>query len=75
MLFFRSEDHVNRWCHSHGLPRRPIIDLDQLWQLSTTWYGNRLTIDSRRPGPNEMVSIFATIGLEGPFWDPQADIF
>ena len=75
MLFFRSEEHVNRWCQSQGLPRRPIIDLDQLWQLSTTWYGNRLTVDSRRPGPDEMVSIFAIIGLEGPFWDPQADIF
>jgi hypothetical protein len=75
MLFFRSEEHVNRWCQSQGLPRRPIIDLDQLWQLADTWYGNRLTVDSRRPGPDEMVSIFAAIGLEGPFWDPQADIF
>jgi hypothetical protein len=75
MLFFRSEEHVNRWCQSHNLPRRPIINLDQLWQLSTTWYGNRLTVDSRRPGPEEVVSIFAAIGLEGPFWDPQADIF
>ena len=75
MLFFRSEEHVNRWCQSHGLPRRPIINLDQLWQLSATWYGNRLTVDSRRPGPEEMVGIFAAIGLEGPFWDPQADIF
>jgi len=75
MLFFRSEEHVNRWCQSHDLPRRPIINLDQLWHLSTTWYGNRLTVDSRRPGPEEMVGIFAAIGLEGPFWDPQADIF
>jgi len=75
MLFFRSEEHVNRWCQSQGLPRRPIIDLDQLWQLSKNWYGNRLTVDSRRPGHEEMVSIFAAIGLEGPFWDPQADIF
>jgi hypothetical protein len=75
MLFFRSEEHVNRWCQSHSLPRRPIINLDQLWQLSTTWYGNRLTVDSRRPGPEEMVGIFAAIGLEGSFWDPQADIF
>jgi hypothetical protein len=40
-----------------------------------TWYGNRLTVESRRPGPEEMASIFAAIGLEGPFWDPQTDVF
>jgi hypothetical protein len=38
-----------------------------------TWYAKRLTVDSRRPGPDEMVEIFAGIGLEGPFWDPKAD--
>jgi hypothetical protein len=75
MLFFRSEEHVNRWCQAHDLPRRPILDLEQLWFLATTWYGNRLTVNSRRPGPDEMASIFASVGLEGPFWDPQSDHF
>ena len=75
MLFFRSEEHVNRWCQAKDLPRRPLISLEQLWFLATTWYGNRLTVDSRRPGPDEMVDIFATIGLEGAFWDPQSDYF
>jgi hypothetical protein len=73
MLFFRSEEHVNRWCELNNTPKRPIINLEQLWYLATTWYGNRLTVDSRRPGPSEMVGIFANIGLSGRFWDPQAD--
>ena len=75
MLFFRSEEHVQRWCQTRDLPVRPILSLEQLWHLAMTWYGNRLTIESRRPGPNEMASIFAAIGLEGPFWDPQSDVF
>ncbi len=75
MLFFRSEEHVQRWCQTRDLPVRPILSLVQLWHLAMTWYGNRLTVESRRPGPNEMVSIFAAIGLEGPFWDPQSDVF
>jgi hypothetical protein len=75
MLLFRSEETVEAWCRERGLPRRPIINLDQLWHLAVTWYGNRLTIDSRRPGPDEMVAIFAGIGLEGPFWDPKADVW
>lgn len=73
MLLFRSEDTVNRWCESRKIPRRPLINLEQLWQLALHWYANRLTAESRRPGIDEMVSIFASIGLTGPFWDPKAD--
>jgi hypothetical protein len=51
------------------------VNLEQLWFLATTWYGNRLTVDSRRPGPDEMVSIFAQVGLKGSFWDPKVDIW
>ena len=73
MLLFRSEETVARWCEARGIPRRPIINLGQLWELATTWYENRLTVESRRPGPDEMVEIFARIGLQGPFWDPKSD--
>jgi len=73
MLLFRSEETVKKWCIAHAIPVRPLIDLNQLWYLAVTWYGNRLTADSRRPGPDEMAGIFAQIGLAGPFWDPKAD--
>jgi hypothetical protein len=73
MLLFRSEENVKLWCDAQEIPLRPRITLSQLWYLAETWYGNRLTVDSRRPAPDEMVTIFAQIGLEGPFWDPKAD--
>ncbi len=73
MLLFRSAEHVNKWCWDHNVPRRPILTLQQMWQLAVTWYENRLTVDARRPTPDDMVKIFADIGLEGPFWDPQSD--
>jgi len=50
-----------------------MINLEQLWQLALHWYANRLTVESRRPAPDEMVGIFASIGLTGPFWDPKSD--
>jgi hypothetical protein len=75
MLFFRSEEQVDRWCSSRGTPRRPLVNLAQLWHLAVAWYGNRLSLDARRPGPDEMRHIFASIGLDGPFWDPQSDYF
>jgi hypothetical protein len=75
MLFFRSEERVNEWCRKHGIPRRPILSLEQLWQLAVAWYHTRLAPQARRPKPNEMRRIFAGIGLEGPFWDPESDQF
>jgi hypothetical protein len=71
MLLFRSEETVAEWCEAHSLPVRPIVTLDQLWTLAREWYSNRLTEDSRRPGPDEMKEIFARIGLTDPFWDPN----
>jgi hypothetical protein len=73
MLLFRSEETVKGWCSAHNLPVRPMINLDQLWRLAKTWYGSRLTVESRRPAADEMAAIFASIGLAGPFWDPTSD--
>ena len=73
MLLFRSEENVNAWCRERGVPRQPLVSLEQLWRLALTWYENRLTVESRRPAPSEMVSIFTSFGLTGPFWDPNAD--
>jgi hypothetical protein len=73
MLLFRSEDTVRQWCAAEGISIRPLVSLEQLGFLAQTWYGNRLTVDSRRPAADEMVAIFARIGVAGPFWDPKAD--
>ena len=75
MLFFRSEEHVRRWCAVRAVPVRPRVTIPQLWSLATTWYGTRLQPDSRRPRPEEMRGIFAGLGLTGDFWDPTTDRF
>jgi hypothetical protein len=75
MLFFRSEARVREWCTAGNCPVRPLVSIDQLWKLATTWYATRLQPDSRRPQPDEMRRIFAGLGLNGDFWDPQTDSF
>lgn len=75
MLFFRSEERVREWCAARGNPVRPLVSIDQLWKLATTWYSTRLEENSRRPQPDEMREIFSNLGLEGDFWDPRADSF
>ncbi len=73
MLLFRSEETVDLWCSAHGIPRRPLVRLDQLWRLAMAWYENRLTVESRRPKVQEMAAIFAAVALDDPFWDPTLD--
>ena len=73
MLLFRSEENVNRWCKERAVPRRPLVSLEQLWQLAVAWYANRLTVESRRPDAEEMVEIFASVGLTDSFWNPKSD--
>ena len=75
MLFFRSEELIAEWCQARGVAPRPVIRIDQLWQLAVAWYSTRLEPVSRRPAPAEMRSIFENLGLEGDFWDPRADSF
>lgn len=75
MLFFRSEEQVRVWCAARGYPVRPTATLDQLWGMATTWYGTRLQENSHRPKPDEIRSIFAGLGLDDDFWDPQFDSF
>ena len=57
------------------MPVRPLVRMTQLWGLATAWYATRLQPDSRRPQPAEMREIFARLGLDGDFWDPQSDRF
>jgi hypothetical protein len=75
MLFFRSEEQVRQWCAARGVPMRPLVRMDQLWELATTWYSTRLQEDSRRPGPDEIREILAGLGLVGDFCDPRSDSF
>ena len=75
MLFFRSEEMIDEWCRSRGSPRRPSVRMDQLWRMAVAWYSTRLDPESRRPDASEIRGIFEQIGLQGDFWDPQADTF
>ena len=73
MLFFRSEELVRAWCAARNVPMRPLVRMDQLWAMSTTWYATRLEVTSRRPQPDEIRGIFASIGLDDDFWDPLSE--
>jgi Alkylmercury lyase len=68
MLAFRSEEHVDRWCASRGVPRGASFSLEQAWRLGAAWYADKLSHDWQRATPAEGEATFASIGLTGDFW-------
>jgi hypothetical protein len=68
MLLFRSEQHVDTWCQQWGLPRGGTLSLQQGWKLAQLWYGDRLRPDWRPMTTLQAQSVFAQVGLVGPFW-------
>jgi hypothetical protein len=74
MLLFRSEETVNLWCEAHRVPRRPLIDLQQLWFLRRPGYGNRLTVESRGRRRTRWHR-FRLGRADRPVLDPKADVW
>jgi hypothetical protein len=69
MLLFRDEEHVARWCRQWQLPHGAILSLERAWQLAVAWFAaDRTAPDWRRPPVEEVETLFASLGLTGPFW-------
>ena len=70
MLFFRSEEHIARWCESWRLPRGAVIPLNKGWELARVWYGeDRRQPDWRRRTLDETEALFASLGFTSEFWN------
>jgi hypothetical protein len=68
MLLFRSEEWIDQWCKRNERPRGEFLTLDQVWELSKLWYGNRLALEYHGRSMEEVTEIFKTIGLTTIFW-------
>ena len=69
MLFFRSEEHIDRWCATWHLPRGAVLTLEQCWRLSRVWFDvPRSEPEWRRRTPEETRAVFEALGLGGDFW-------
>jgi len=68
MLYFRSEEHVDRWCKAWRLERGAVMTLDQGWRLASAWFDDRRNPAWRRKTIDEIESVFGSIGLTSQFW-------
>ena len=70
MLYFRSEEHIDRWCGSWRMERGGVMTLEQGWRLAVAWYGpDRRAPEWRRKTVEEVEQVFGEIGLISPFWN------
>lgn len=68
MLLFRSEEDIARWSDLRATPRGETMSVEQQWRLARAWFEDRLRPGYRRRTAEEAESVFAEIGLTGPFW-------
>jgi len=69
MLYFRSEEHIDRWCGVWRMERGGVMTLEQGWRLAFAWYGpDRRAPEWRRKTVDEVEQVFGEIGLISPFW-------
>jgi hypothetical protein len=68
MLFFRSEEHVIRWCRTWKIPRGATLSINQCWGLAKGWYADRLSANWRPKSPDQAEALFQSLGLRSKFW-------
>ena len=56
------------WTRLRGKEVGAIVDLQTVLQLGHEWYSGRFEPDWDRPEADDVVSMFAALGLTGPFW-------
>jgi hypothetical protein len=68
MLFFRSEEMLNRWLDSKNAVRGAVLSLAALWDLSQHWYRERMSPAYRGRAPGQVRKIFEEAGLTSEYW-------
>jgi len=68
MLFFRSEEALNEWLGSRNVACGAVLSIPQLWQLSQSWYHNRMSPDYHGRTLEQVQEIFKELGLTSGFW-------
>ncbi len=68
MLLFQSEEWVDKWCKRNHLERGEILSLQQVWELSKLWYGNRMSLDYHGRSMEQVAEVFKQAGLVSKFW-------
>lgn len=68
MLFFQSEEALNKWLASRKAERGAVLSIAQLWEFSQRWYHDRLLPEFHGRKLEHVQQIFGEFGLISEFW-------
>lgn len=69
MLFFRSEEHIDRWCATWRFAKGEVIPIAKGWELARAWYTeDRRDPSWRRRTLEETEAVFQGLGFTSAFW-------
>jgi hypothetical protein len=68
MLFFRSEEHLDRWLAPRGGERGAVLSLAEAWRLSKAWYPDRRCPEWTPRTIEQSQAVLDSVGLTGDFW-------
>jgi hypothetical protein len=68
MVFFASGEHRDASDLAASPEAAASLTPDQVHELGKPLYGRKLSIDYERPGRDELLTHFASLGLTGPYW-------
>lgn len=68
MLLFQSEEWVDKWCKRNNLERGEMLLIQQVWELSKLWYGNRMSLEYHGRSMEQVADVFKQAGLTSKFW-------
>jgi hypothetical protein len=68
MLFFQSEDTLEKWLVSQKVERGAVLSMPQLWELSQRWYQDRMSPEYHGRSMEQVQEIFREVGLTSEFW-------
>jgi len=71
MLLFQSEEWIDKWCQRNDLARGEVLTIQQVWELSKLWYGERLSLEYHGRSTEQVAKIFRQAGLTSIFWQVQ----
>src|SRR3989442_2091028 len=68
MVFFSGESHLDEWRRFTQAPGGAILTIEETHALSVPVYRDKLRVEYVRPGKDQLVAHFRSLGLTGDFW-------
>ena len=68
MLFFRSEEHLDRWLDRRGDERGAVLSLMETWLLCKAWYPDRRLPEWVPRTSQQSQAVLRSVGLTSDFW-------